>query len=374
MIPTLSEFQSDEAEMLRKSVREWAEKEVYPYRHEIDDNEGLIENAMRKLFLDVGMQKIAIPEAFGGAGYGINEIPPLILHAFEEIGKADVGIGFVLSVTLATTLSSAGSRVFDFLGEKMDDFCIISLIPPQFGRDRVEGLDVVRAREEGDRVALTGKARPLNSGLDAHLFAVICDYNGLSIAFTDEGIERGEKILQTGLIASRNCDVRIKALIDRDRILPAESWIRLRVYLNLCLSSLLVGSAMDSYRIVREWAENRYIRGKPLKDNSVDAEILGEIARETIEAKSIAQVLAKSMMEDRPVEDLLHLSNVAFMKCCTSAFRSADRAMELMASQGYAREGLLEKQWRDAKSLKSIMNVHHLTLELSERYFSSKLW
>ncbi|MEM0329750.1 MAG: acyl-CoA dehydrogenase family protein [Archaeoglobaceae archaeon] len=150
--------------------------------------------------------------------------------------------------------------------------------------------------------------------------------------------------------------------------------MKLYTYLNLCLSALCVGSAFDSCRILRDWAEKRTIRGKPLRDNTVDALVIAEVAREAIEAKSIAQILAKLMLEDRNEEELYLFSILSALKCSNSAFLSADRAMELMASQGYAREGLLEKQWRDAKSIKTVLNQYHLLLELSAGYFGAKLW
>lgn len=373
---SISELRSDVAEMLGKSINEWAEKEVIPFRAQIDDELEIAEKAMKKLFLDIGMQKLVLPEELGGAGVSCEELPAVLLRSFEEIGKADSGIGFVLSAVLASMISAQGSEAFDLIAKKSSqDLLRISIFPPQFGKSDFRGFELAKAVDRGDKIKIKGFGRPLNSGFDANLFVVFCNYNGVSLALIDsEDVEKGELVKNTGLIASRNCDVKINAEIEKNRILTGNAWIKLYTYLNLCLSALCVGSAFDSCRILRDWAEKRTIRGKPLRDNTVDALVIAEVAREAIEAKSIAQILAKMMLEDRNEEELYLFSILSALKCSNSAFLSADRAMELMASQGYAREGLLEKQWRDAKSIKTVLNQYHLLLELSAGYFGAKLW
>ncbi|MEM1670897.1 MAG: acyl-CoA dehydrogenase family protein [Archaeoglobaceae archaeon] len=373
---SISELRSDIAEMLGKSIKEWAEKEVIPFRAQIDDELEIAEKAMKKLFLDIGMQKLVLPEELGGAGVSGEELPAVLLRSFEEIGKADSGIGFVLSAVLASMISAQGSEAFDLIAKKSSqDLLRISIFPPQFGKSDFRGFELAKAVDRGDKIKIKGFGRPLNSGFDANLFVVFCNYNGVSLALIDsEDVEKGELVKNTGLIASRNCDVKINAEIEKNRILTGNAWIKLYTYLNLCLSALCVGSAFDSCRILRDWAEKRTIRGKPLRDNTVDALVIAEVAREAIEAKSIAQILAKMMLEDRNEEELYLFSILSALKCSNSAFLSADRAMELMASQGYAREGLLEKQWRDAKSIKTVLNPYHLLLELSAGYFGAKLW
>ncbi|MEM4615496.1 MAG: acyl-CoA dehydrogenase family protein [Archaeoglobaceae archaeon] len=373
---SISELRSDIAEMLGKSIKEWAEKEVIPFRAQIDDELEIAEKAMKKLFLDIGMQKLVLPEELGGAGVSGEELPAVLLRSFEEIGKADSGIGFVLSAVLASMISAQGSEAFDLIAKKSSqDLLRISIFPPQFGKSDFRGFELAKAVDRGDKIKIKGFGRPLNSGFDANLFVVFCNYNGVSLALIDsEDVEKGELVKNTGLIASRNCDVKINAEIEKNRILTGNAWIKLYTYLNLCLSALCVGSAFDSCRILRDWAEKRTIRGKPLRDNTVDALVIAEVAREAIEAKSIAQILAKLMLEDRNEEELYLFSILSALKCSNSAFLSADRAMELMASQGYAREGLLEKQWRDAKSIKTVLNQYHLLLELSAGYFGAKLW
>lgn len=370
------ELRSDSAEMLARSIKEWAEKEVHPYRSQIDDEFETAEKAMKRLFLDIGMQKLLIPENLGGAEVSPIELPPILLRSFEEIGKADVGIGFVLSAVLSSMISAQGHDIFDFIAEKASRGLLrISIFPPQFGRNEFMGFEIAKAVEKGEKVKIKGFGRPINSGFDADIFVVFCNYKGISLAFIDaKDVEKSGLIKTTGLIASRNCDVKIDAEIDRDMILIGNSWKKLLIYFNLCLSALSVGSAFDSCRILRDWAEKRIIRGKPLKDNTVDALVIAEVLGEAIEAKSTSQILAKMMLEDRSEDELYLFSVFSALKCSSSAFVSADRAMELMASQGYAREGLLEKQWRDAKSIKTALNPYHRLLELSSGYFGSKIW
>ncbi|MEM0329749.1 MAG: acyl-CoA dehydrogenase family protein [Archaeoglobaceae archaeon] len=200
---SISELRSDIAEMLGKSIKEWAEKEVIPFRAQIDDELEIAEKAMKKLFLDIGMQKLVLPEELGGAGVSGEELPAVLLRSFEEIGKADSGIGFVLSAVLASMISAQGSEAFDLIAKKSSqDLLRISIFPPQFGKSDFRGFELAKAVDRGDKIKIKGFGRPLNSGFDANLFVVFCNYNGVSLALIDsEDVEKGELVKNTGLIA-----------------------------------------------------------------------------------------------------------------------------------------------------------------------------
>ncbi len=351
-------------EILASSIREWGEREVLPHRHEIDARFDVAERAMKKLFLDLGLQKIVVPERLGGAGID-SELPSLVATIFEEVGKFDAGIGFALASTISASIASMQSEAFGYVSERLaKDFCRIAIVPPQFGENDYKGFELVKAEKHGEKIKLRGIARPLGLGLDAELFAVFCKYQGLSVAYVDE-VERLDEIKSTGLVACRNCDVKIDAEISKEQIAVGRGSI-LRSWLNLCLSSLCLGSAIDSQNLVKKWAENRMVRGRLLKNNTVDATVLAEIAVRLEEIRAMIQ----SLIQDFP--NYIN-SVVTVLSCSRKALEVADRAMELMASQGYAWEGLLEKQWRDSRTILSLVNEVHSLLEIAEWFYGSEV-
>lgn len=58
---------TDEQELLRKMIQKFAEKEIAP-RYEEIEKEGYQQDLTDKM-ADVGIVGIAVPEAYGGAGY-----------------------------------------------------------------------------------------------------------------------------------------------------------------------------------------------------------------------------------------------------------------------------------------------------------------
>ncbi|NLA12412.1 MAG: acyl-CoA dehydrogenase family protein, partial [Firmicutes bacterium] len=81
---------------LTRSLREWAESEVISKRLELkEDYEQLLLPAMKKLLVDIEMQKLIWPEQYGGAEDNTVAVIHTLLRALEEIGRADVGIGWI---------------------------------------------------------------------------------------------------------------------------------------------------------------------------------------------------------------------------------------------------------------------------------------
>jgi len=76
-------------------AKEWAEVEV---RRLLDDAVGWDRSTWQRSATELGIQGLAVPERFGGAGYGPIELGVV----FEELGRALVGAPYLSSVGLAT--------------------------------------------------------------------------------------------------------------------------------------------------------------------------------------------------------------------------------------------------------------------------------
>jgi alkylation response protein AidB-like acyl-CoA dehydrogenase len=77
-------------------ARQWPEAEV---RRLLDDPVGFDPATWRRLATELGLQGLAVPERFGGSGFGPIELGVV----FEELGRALAGGPFLASVGLATT-------------------------------------------------------------------------------------------------------------------------------------------------------------------------------------------------------------------------------------------------------------------------------
>ncbi len=83
---------SEEQELLKESIRNFAEKEIQPLVKEYDEK-GCWPEPLTKKLGDMGLLGIVIPTAYGGAGY--SNVDYVII--LEEIAKVDPAVGLVVA-------------------------------------------------------------------------------------------------------------------------------------------------------------------------------------------------------------------------------------------------------------------------------------
>lgn len=95
---------SDEQELLRKMIQKFAEKEIAP-RYEQIEKEGYQQDLTDKM-ADVGIVGIAVPEAYGGAGYDfvtqtmviaeLAKVTPVLPLPLKPTGKQSTSLSFMV--------------------------------------------------------------------------------------------------------------------------------------------------------------------------------------------------------------------------------------------------------------------------------------
>jgi len=84
---------TEQQELIRSSVRAFAEKELLPhYKHWDRSGEWLTQDYMKKI-VDMGLLRLRLPEKFGGQGYSFVDCGIVC----EEIGRADHQIRYIIS-------------------------------------------------------------------------------------------------------------------------------------------------------------------------------------------------------------------------------------------------------------------------------------
>src|SRR3954464_8646598 len=84
---------SEDEEMFRASVREFAEGELRPRVEEMDE-QGKLEPALIKQCFDLGLMGIETPEEYGGAGASFFTA----IIGVEELSRADPSVGVLVDV------------------------------------------------------------------------------------------------------------------------------------------------------------------------------------------------------------------------------------------------------------------------------------
>ena len=385
---------------LAANLQGLVEKEIVGKRLELkEDYEGLLKPSLGKLMAEIGLQKMFWPEKYGGDEHNQPAASYTVVAALEQIGRADTGLAFLAahSLALQAALALADNYQEEQCATVAPLFCngdrplIVSFVLPTLSEEegakewRGKGLQV-KAKGGAGGWTLNGRGvRPTCSGTDAGLFGVACAVEGeeepafILVPGDTSGLSRGKEFLKTGLAASRNADVDFAGVQ-----VPAvncawrgdEGFFRLLSWYYLGLSAAGAGSLLANYEILKEWGDNRVIKGRGhiFKDNPLTAALMGEIAKEIVIDRLLVYNLAGMLAEPETYggagsqavfTSALMLAHQVFI----SAEYTINRTMELMASAGYAKEWQLERYWRDVKTVQCYLGAYELAKHDFARWF-----
>lgn len=383
---------------LAASLQAMVQKEVVDKRLELkEDYDGLLKPSLGKLLAEVGLQRMFWPEKLGGEEHNEPAAAYTVAAALEQIGRADVGLAFLAAHSLAMQAAVAMKGVCQeglcaqvaplFTGK---DPLIVSFVLPAFAEEegapewRGKGIQVKAKLASGQWVLDGRGVRPTCSGADAGLFGVLCAVGGEEPAFIlvpggASGLSRGREFKKTGLAASRNADVDFNSVKVPEANCAwrgEEGLLRLLSWYYLGLAAAGVGALLAAYEIIKEWGDNRVIkgRGQIFKENPLTGALMGEIAKEIAVDRLLAYDLAGILAEPAGYggpEALAGFTSALMLvhHIYVSAEYTIHRTMELMASAGYAKEWQLERYWRDVKTVQCYLGAYELAKHDFSRWF-----
>ncbi len=375
------EWVDDGAKDFVSLVRKWADREIISKRHEYRLNyEDLFIEKRLKLIGDIGLERLVLPESYGGYGWNEPAGASGITAVLSEVGRADAAIGFALAIKFALfSVIAMKPSISDVLCDTLVPLSFtegindVTLILPGAGVADSEtplffGRSVISRIEKTDGgYSITGdKLRPVGCGRNASLYCVVCSTGEgeIVLAFVPsetEGVVRGDAIKDTGLNACKNADITFdNAIIPAENVICREgSVLELYSWLNLFLSAVTLGAAFNFFEIVHEWAETRVIKGGVvMKENPLCAYVLADVAGEIATAKLLCYSLAQSFAGSEQYggiggQAIYTYAQMTGERVHRGVVKAINRGMELMGSAGYSKEWHVEKHWRDVKTIQS---------------------
>ena len=128
---------------------------------------------------------------------------------------------------------------------------------------------------------------------------------------------------------------------------------------------MALGNAQAVLEIVTEYTGTRSYGGKPVRNHSLQAAIIADMAI-GIESARLFYLSVAAMFNNRkkfgnPGDDyLLARASAAKVHACDVTEMVCNRAMDLMGSYGYVREYHVEKYLRDSKIIQLWLGGNHL--------------
>jgi len=379
--PLLQELVSEEDRLVQQAVRAFVDVQIMPVRQQLDDDREhiLIDKICEKL-KDMGFQRGIVPERYGGLPQRSLVGTSVVM---EEIARGDVGLAVSLGCTWWCTRPAVlidNEAVLHklaavFCGNELRRGCF-AMTEPDAGCDVENPAEhgrriSTRATLDGDEWVLNGSKRfPSNAGISAY-YCVACTTDptlgdeGIALIYVphpSEGLSFGKFENKAGMQADRNCDIYLDNVrVPKENRVAGPGEDAKLLHINLTLgrigsAAMAVGAAEGAFEAVLEYTKNRIVAGKPIREHSICAGMLADMAI-GIETARTYYVTAAHMLDHPetygPLESPGHLSrgSIAKVYAAEVAIMVTNKAMELMGSYGYMREYDVEKYWRDCKEI-----------------------
>ncbi len=356
------DFQLNEEQLhLKKSVREFAEREILPHVMEWDEA-GEFPLATIKELGKLGLLGTIFPPEYGGPGMGYIEYVTTI----EELSRVDGSVGIIVAAH-----TSLGSNHIFLAGTEEQKKKYVSklatgeyigawgLTEPSSGSDA--GSARMTAVRKGSNWVLNGTKTFITNGRYADVLVVIAvtdraaHTHGLSAFIVEKdakGFRPGKKEHKLGLRASDTSE-----LIFEDCVIPAGNLLgkegagfidAMRVLDGgrISIAALALGMAEGAYECALKYSKQRKQFGKAISEFQGIQWKLADMATE-IEAAKLLTFRAAAM-KDAGMKSTQE-SSMAKLFTSEVAVRCANESVQIHGGYGFIKDYPAEKFYRDVK-------------------------
>jgi len=358
--PTPLTVLSEEEEMFRKSVRDFAREQVLPRAKEMDES-AHFDPALIQEFFRLGLMGIEVPEEYGGAGGNFFQS----ILAIEELSYADPSAGVVVDVqnTLVNNIflrwanPEQKRRYFPRLCA--DTLGAFALSEAGSGSDAFSLA--CRAKEQDDHFVLNGQKLWITNSKEAGLFIVFANanveagYRGITAFIVEKdtpGFRVGKKEDKLGIRASSTCELIFEDCnVDRENVLgEVGKGYKIAIEtLNegrIGIGAQMTGLARAALDYAIAYAKQRKQFGKTIGEFQGVGFELARMATDVEAARLMTYNAARLKDAHLPFA-----KEAAMTKYFVSqiAEQVASLAIEVHGGVGFTKECPVEKLWRDSK-------------------------
>ncbi|SMP26047.1 butyryl-CoA dehydrogenase [Laceyella tengchongensis] len=375
---------TEEQEMMRRMVRDFAEKEITPYLESMDEGDQFPREVIR-LMGEVGLMGIPIPEAYGGAGADFLSY----ILALEEISKVSATVGVILAVhtsvgTMPILKYGTEEQKQTYVprmarGEYLGAF---ALTEPQAGSDAARIH--TQARRVGDRYVLSGNKVFITNAGEADVYVVFAvtdpdkGTKGISAFIVEKdtpGLTIGKKEKKMGMGGSNTSALIFEEMeVPVTQRLGAEGQGYEVALSNLAggrigIAAQALGIATAAYQAALQYAKERKQFGNTISRLQAIQFKLADMATE-IEAARLLTYRAAVLREEGA--NCKKEASMAKMFASDVAMRVTTEAVQVFGGYGYTREYPVERLFRDAKVTQIYEGANEIQrLVIANEVFSS---
>jgi alkylation response protein AidB-like acyl-CoA dehydrogenase len=352
---------TEEQDLLRSTIREFAESEIRPNMMEWDEKQEFPWDAVKQLG-ELGLMGIMFPEKYGGAGLGYIEYALSV----EELSRVCGSVG----LTVAAHNGLCGNHMYLFGSEEQKQKYLVplakgewvgawSLTEPTAGSD-AGGTRTV-AVEDGDGWILNGAKTFTTHGAVGKVCVIFAvtdkekGKKGISSFVIEQGTpgyRAGKKENKMGLRASETSEVVMEdCRIPADQLVGerGEGFIQAMKILDggrISIAALALGMARGAFEAALKYSTEREQFGRPISDFQAIQFMLAEMATK-IEAASLLTYRA-AWLKDQG-KTVTKESAMAKLYAGEIGVEVTDKALQIFGGYGLVKDYPAEKYFRDMK-------------------------
>lgn len=352
---------TEEQEMMRKMVREFAETEVAPGAAERDEA-ARFERRLFERMGELGLTGIPWPEKYGGSDAGFVSY----CIAVEELSRVDASV----SVTLSAHVSLASWPIYTFgteeqkqkylkpmaEGRLLGAYC---LTEPGSGSDA--GAMQTTAVRKGDEYILNGSKIFITNGEEAEVYVVFARTNleekhrGVSAFIVEKGmpgLKFGKHEKKMGIRASTTVEVIFEECRVPAANLLGQEGEGFKIAMRTLdggrngIAAQAVGIAQGALDHALAYAQERQQFGRPIAKNQAIQFKLADMATKIEAARLLTYQAAWREEQGLPYGKQ---SAMAKMYAADVAMEVTTEAVQIFGGYGYTKEYPVERFMRDAK-------------------------
>lgn len=365
-LPGLDFELGSDLEMLRDTVRDFAQNEIAPRATSVDETDQFPMDLWRK-FGDLGVLGITVDEAYGGSNMGY------LAHmiAMEEISRASASIG--LSYGAHSNLcvnqihrNGTPEQKEKYLPKLVSGEHVGALAMSESGA----GSDVVgmslRAEKKGDRYILNGSKMWITNGPDADTLVVYAktdpeaQQRGITAFIVEKGF-KGFSVAQkldklgmrgshTGELVFQDCEV------PEENILGAlNGGVRVLMsgldYERAVLAAGPLGIMQAAMDLVVPYVHDRKQFGQPIGQFQLIQAKLADMYTALQASRAFCYAVGKNLdrLGSEHIRDVRKDCAATILYCAEKATWMAGEAIQILGGNGYINEFPAGRLWRDAK-------------------------
>jgi len=352
---------NENQKMIAQMVRDFAQKEILPYRNLWDEKQIFPVDVFKKMG-ELGLMGVLVPEEYGGSGFGYNEY----VTAITEVSKVCGGVG----LSMAAHNSLCTNHILYFGSDEQKRKYLPKLASAEFIgawglTEPSTGSDAGNMRttavRDGDGWVINGSKTFITHGISGDVVVLMTrtgklgEKNNATAFIIDKGtpgFTSGKKEDKLGMRASETAELIFQdcRIPDSCRLGEVGSGFKQALAIldggRISIASLGLGIAKGAYEAALKYSKERQQFGKSISDFQAIAFKLADMATKIDAAEMLIFRAAYLKNNHLPVS-----KESAMAKYYSSeiAVEVANDGVQIHGGYGYIKDFPAEKFYRDAK-------------------------